>query len=399
MLKSDRWTLSGPFAGSPSRERLFAKAFSEFIGVPYCTPTTSGTSAITLALLALGIGPGYQVILPGLTWVACASAVVCVGAEPVLADITEHNLAISPDGVEAAITDRTKAVLVVHPYCRLADIESLRKICDRHGLYLIEDCSQAHGAKYKGQRVGSFGDISCFSMQQSKVLTAGEGGAALTHDRALWRRMEQLRCDGRTYSATSTAGRLELTEVGDVLGQNACMNEFQAAILLDRLPWLDSENEERRNTARDLYLLLGNVEGITPLLQNEECEYTYYNMVLHIDRSRFDNASIDLIAFNLAHELQAQVSPVYRPMHRHRLYTPLSTSRIPWTAENRERFDPAKFTLPVADYARSAYLTLPHHLLLDGPRGANDIAAAFSKLHALRSELASQTFHDDSGAF
>lgn len=398
VLSSRRWTVSGPYEGRPSREQDFGDAFARHVGVRYCTPTTSGTSALTLALLAVGAGPGCEVIVPGLTWVACASSVVCVGAEPYLADIDEHNLAISPEAIEAAISERTRAVMVVHPYCRVAEVERIRMICDRHGLALIEDCSQAHGAMIGDGRIGSFGEVSCFSMQQSKVLTAGEGGAALTDDPTLWRRMEQLRCDGRMFSQAPSVGRLELREVGEVLGQNACMTEFQAAILIDRLRHLDTENDVRRATAQALYTRLCSLPGVSSLPQAYGCKYTYYNLVLKIDAQVFSASSADIVAACLSRELNAQISPVYNPMNRHRLYNPVRSSRVVDPVV-LARVNPDRFNLPVAEFVRQTHITIPHPLLLDGERAADDIFTALEKLMCCRDQVATITIEDDGAAF
>src|SRR5262249_33720522 len=149
-------------------------------------------------------------------------------------DIEHDSLAMSSSAAKAAITDQTRAIMLVHPFCTVAAIEEFVALSRTTGIPLIEDCSQAHGAAWKGQRVGTFGDVGCFSMQQSKVLTCGEGGAAITRRQDLHERMEQLRADSRMYStATPRDGRLELMEVGQVQGRNLALSEFQCALLLD----------------------------------------------------------------------------------------------------------------------------------------------------------------------
>lgn len=180
VLESSRWTVSGASDGRVCFERRFAQAFADFNEIRFCTPTASGTTALTIALQALGVGRGDEVIVPGQTWVACASAVVNIGAVPVLADIDAATLAISPQRVAESISDRTAAILIVHPFNSIADLDAFTSLSRRTGIPLIEDCAQAHGARWRESRVGTFGDIGCFSMQQSKLLTAGEGGAAIT---------------------------------------------------------------------------------------------------------------------------------------------------------------------------------------------------------------------------
>lgn len=388
VLRSGRWAISGAYTGRKCYERQFAEAFAAYNGTRYCVPTTSGTASLTLALLGLGIGPGREVLVPGLTWVACASAVFSVGAVPVLVDIEPETLAMSPDSARAAITDRTAAIMIVHPFCRLADVDRFVALAAEFDLPLIEDCSQAHGATWRGRRVGTFGRVGCFSMQQSKVLTSGEGGAAITDDPELYARMEQLRSDGRLFGTTPRRGRLELLEVGDVQGQNMCLSEFQAAVLLDRLAHLDAENELRAERAAYLERLLGAVEGVRLLPRNQHAtSYTYYNLLLEIDTARFADNSIDAIGRALGEELNVLAHPIYQPLNTHPLYNPLSSPRAPRDPALRAALTPARFDLPQAERARRRCLTLPHPVLLDDARGMHDIVAALKKIQDNASDL------------
>lgn len=389
VLHSGRWALSGAYAGETCFERRFAAAFAEYHGVPYCTPTTSGSASLTLAMLALNVGPGDEVLVPALTWVACASSVLAIGAVPVPVDIDEENLAMSPAAAKAAITDRTRAIMLVHPFCTVAAIESFVELSRTAKIPLIEDCSQAHGAAWKQQRVGTFGDVGCFSMQQSKVLTSGEGGACITRSRELSERIEQLRSDGRLFStATPRTGRLELSEVGAVQGRNLCLSEFQAALLLDRLQHLDSENEYRAARALTLGRLLQDVRGVTPLSAPADLtSRTYYNIVFRIDRDQFAGHTIDTIARALADELNTNVNPVYRPMNRHPLYQPLKAPRGDLSEPEWQRRDISRFATPVAEKVRANYLTLTHPVLLEDDASMEDISRAFAKVRTLAPEL------------
>src|SRR5262249_20614829 len=211
---SGRWAVSGAFVGTEPFERRFLRAFAGYQGVPYAVPTTNGSAALTIAMEALGIGPGAEVIVPGLTWVACASAVAALGAVPVIVDVDPKTLSISARAAEAAITGRTRAMLVVHAYCSCADIDAFVALSARAGVPLIEDCSQAHGAEWDGRKLGTFGQLGVFSLQQTKVLTCGEGGVVTTSSAELHDRLQQLRADGRRYAAQQTAGQLDLEEAG-----------------------------------------------------------------------------------------------------------------------------------------------------------------------------------------
>jgi dTDP-4-amino-4,6-dideoxygalactose transaminase len=389
VLHSGRWTLSGAYAGETCQEQRFAAAYAEYHGVAYCTPTTSGTAALTLALLALDVGPGDEVLVPGLTWVACASAVLAIGALPILVDVEHHSLAMSPSAAKEAITDQTRAMLVVHPFCTVAAIDEFLALSHATGIPFIEDCAQAHGARWNGQRVGTFGDIGCFSMQQSKVLTCGEGGACITRSRELFERMEQLRCDGRMFSpAPSRVGRLELMEVGAVQGRNLALSEIQAAILLDRLPHLDAENEYRAERAETLRRQLDGMDGVALLSTSAEVtSRTYYNLVIRIDPAHFANQTVDLVARAMADELNTNVNPIYRPMNRHPLYRPLNSPRGDLSDHEWQRRDSSRFPTPTAERSRATCLTLTHPVLLDDDAGMEDIVRALAKVQALAPDL------------
>lgn len=176
-VNSGRWAISGPYRGCESFESKFSKAFSDYNGVPYCVLTSNGSSALVAALAALGVGPGDEVLVPGLTWVACATAPLRVGASPIFVDLTPGGLTMCP----IAAADRlrsgaVKAIILVHQSCALADLSAFAALAKAFGVALIEDCSQAHGAKWRGMPVGTVGKVGVFSMQQTKLLTCGEGG-------------------------------------------------------------------------------------------------------------------------------------------------------------------------------------------------------------------------------
>jgi L-glutamine:scyllo-inosose aminotransferase/L-glutamine:2-deoxy-scyllo-inosose/3-amino-2,3-dideoxy-scyllo-inosose aminotransferase len=385
VLDSGRWALSGAYRGRPARERRFAEAFAAFHGVPYCTPTSSGTGALTIALQAVGVHPGDEVLVPGLTWVACASAVANLGAVPILVDCEPDTLAMSVREAQAAITERTTAILLVHPFCTVADLDAFTGLAGRRGLALIEDCAQAHGARWRGRPVGTFGRAGCFSMQQSKLLTCGEGGAVICADPQLYDRLEQLRSDGRRFVEHPVPGRLELLEVGSVQGRNYCLSELHAAILLDALGRLPEENRRRARRAAELESLLADIPGVSTLpVDARVTERTYYNLVLRLDLDEFGGATVDAVSQALSAELGAMINPVYVPLNRHRLYQPMRLHR---PSGRETRLDPARFALPVAERARQTCLTLPQPLLLDDVAGMRDIADALDKVRRHRTDL------------
>lgn len=388
VLESTRWAISGPYDGRVSYERRFAKAFASFHEVPYCTPTSNGTGALTISLQALGVGRGDEVLVPGLTWVACASAVANLGAVPVLVDVDPDTLTIDPDAARAAWSPRTAAVMVVHPFCSIADLDALVALAEERGVPLVEDCAQAHGARWRGRPVGTFGATGCFSMQQSKLLTSGEGGAAITSDEALYERMEQYRSDGRLFADEAIDGRLELLEVATVQGRNLCLSEFQAAVLLDGLGRLAEENEVRADRARYLYSMLEEIEGVSTIPDDPRVTTrAYYNLVLRFEPRSFAGCAVDAIARALAAELDTMVNPVYVPLNRHRLLRPTLLPRGDMTDADVARLDTGRFELPNAERARQTCATLTHPVLLDERAGMEDIVEAICKVQRRAGDL------------
>jgi len=389
VLRSERWTISGPCTHDLPFERRFAEAFADFHGVPYCVPTVNGSSALVIALEALGIGPGQEVLVPGLTWVACASAVTRIGAVPVLVDVDPQTLCISAEAAKRAITPSTSAIMLVHLYCMLADIDQFLELSTSAGIPLIEDCSHAHGATWRGCKVGTFGTIGVFSMQQTKVLTSGEGGATITSDPELYDRLQQLRADGRRYSAERIPGAPELALVGDVQGHNYCLSELHAAVLLNRLPFLEHENETRRKNATLLTRRLRPLEGIQPLHEtSSEIRPALYRYCIRFDLSSLGGASIENVAAALSAELGISVSTIYDPLNQNRLFHPGRSTRNSGSEDRRRSHDPACFTLPVATAARREVITIPHNALLGGLAEIEDIGNAVEKVLLCRNDLA-----------
>lgn len=379
VLHSGRWSLSGTSNGKKLYELRFAEAFAEYNGVAYCTPTVNGSTALTIAMRALGIGHGDEVLVPGLTWVACPASVIECGAMPILVDLDPDTLCMSADMARRMITERTKAMMIVHFNCALADLDAFVALSEETGIPLIEDCSQAHGAMWKGRRVGSFGKIGAFSLHNSKVLTAGEGGAAITDDAVLHEKMQQLRANGRRYRASPRPGRVELEWASDVLGWNGCLSEFQAAILLDRLGHLDQENEKREMNAGYLHKRMADIGDVRPLLRHPNVDrLTYFRFCMKFDLNRFGGAKIGQLRAALEAELDVPVLLAGGPLNESPLYDPLKALQLP--KADRQRLSAMRFELPVAGEARHHWLALPHNVLMGPEKDIDDIADAVSKL-------------------
>lgn len=232
----------------------FETEFSEFIGIKHGLAVSNGTVALHLALLALGIGQGDEVIVPDLTFAATINSVLYVGATPVIVDVEEDSWCIDPNEIEKAITPKTKAIIPVHLYGQAADMDRIMEIAKKHNLYVIEDAAEAHGAEYKGKKVGSFGHINCFSFFGNKVITTGEGGMCLTNDDELLEKMKIYKNHG--MSVTKKYWH-------DVVGYNFRMTNLQAAVgvaQLERIDKILNDKQEIENNYKNILAGVSQIE-------------------------------------------------------------------------------------------------------------------------------------------
>jgi dTDP-4-amino-4,6-dideoxygalactose transaminase len=235
---AERVLASAHFVLGTEVER-FEQEFAAFCGTRHAVSVSTGTAALHLALLAADIGPGDEVVTTTSTFVASVAAILYTGATPVLVDIDPERLTLDPAAVAAAITPRTRAILPVHLHGSMADMDGIQAIARRHGLAIIEDACQAHGAEHDGRRAGSIGDLGCFSFYPGKNLGAcGEGGAVVTNDAALAAKVRKLRDWGQ-----------EARYVHVLKGYNYRLDALQAAFLSVKLPYLEEWTEARRRHA------------------------------------------------------------------------------------------------------------------------------------------------------
>ena len=220
---SGKWGMLGKY------EKLLMEEFAAFQDARYSVWMVNGTTTLECALLALGVGPGDEVIVPGVTWIATAEAAIYVGATPVIVDIDPETLCMAPDKFEEAITPRTKAVIPVHLYSAMADMDRINAIAQRHGIHVVEDCAHAHGAKQHGKGAGSHGDYGSFSFQLSKLMTGGEGGCLTTNDEHLADLAFRL-----SHIGNSKLFPKEPLQMGLKCHQYR-FTEFQAAVIYDQL--------------------------------------------------------------------------------------------------------------------------------------------------------------------
>lgn len=247
----------------------FEEEFASYCGTKHCVAVNSGTSALHLALLAAGIGPGDEVITVPNTFIATVAAICYAGARPVFVDIDPRTFNIDPKRIEGAISRHTKAIIPVHLYGQPAEMDLIAGIAQKHGVLVIDDAAQAHGANYKGRRVGSMADMACFSFYPAKNLGAyGEGGAVTTNDSGFDRTIRMLRDWGQ-----------ERKHNYELLGYNYRMDGIQGAILRVKLRHLDGWIEARRRHASRYDVLLANVDVQTPTV-NEYGEHVYHLYVI-----------------------------------------------------------------------------------------------------------------------
>lgn len=249
-----------------TEDEKFEKAFAEYCNSKYCVGVGNGLDALFLALKALGVGPGDEVIVPSNTYIATALAVTYVGATPVFVEPDIRTFNIDPDRIEEAITENTKGIMAVHLYGLPCDMDPILIIAKKYNLFIIEDCAQAHGATYKGKVIGSFGDVSGFSFYPGKNLGAlGDAGAIVTNNEKLAKKIHALGNYGSDYKYHHI-----------YKGNNSRLDELQAAFLAEKLTYLDKVNEDRRKTAKKYLEGINNPEVHLPYVPE------YANPVWHI---------------------------------------------------------------------------------------------------------------------
>jgi dTDP-4-amino-4,6-dideoxygalactose transaminase len=303
----------------------FESTFAEFCGARHAVATSSGTSALHVALLAHGVGPGDEVITSPFTFIASANSILFCGARPVFVDIEADTFNLDPDKIEAAITPRTKAILPVHLYGNPADMRSIEEIADRQRLEVIEDAAQAHGASISGEVVGGK-NTTCFSFYPTKNMTSGEGGMVTTNNDGIADHLRLLRAHGAPARYHHT-----------VLGYNFRMTDIQAAIGLAQLAKLSKWNEQRRSNAAHLTSLLKQ-HVVTPT-SRRDAAHVYHQYTIRVPNGRRD--FVERLAQRGIGTGVHYSCPVYRqPFYRELGYTEM---------------------LPVSERACAEVLSLPVH--------------------------------------
>ncbi len=360
VLDSGHW---GSITGD--KVERFETEFATFQGAEHAVCTPSGTLALEAALEALGVGAGGEVITSAWTFIATASAILTMGARPVFVDIDPTTNTIDPACIEAAITPRTKAIVPVHIGGLPSDMDGVMDVARRAGLPVLEDACQAWGARWNGQGVGTIGDLGCFSFQESKNITGGEGGAVVTNDATLHGRVWSIHNAGRT---PESVGMFDYAMVG----RNLRMTEWQAAILLAQLERLPEQMDRRDRAAARLTEALAEIPGLTPLRIDERvnrCAWHLYQLTY--DPAAFGDR--DRAAFLAA--LKAEGVPASAGY--------IALPRIEAVQRAiRDRFgaDAAERPIPHADAAGETTVWLPQTLLLADDETLDQVIAAFRKI-------------------
>ncbi len=366
VIESGNW---GGFPSPNQRAAQFAEAFASYQTARFGICTSSGTTALEVALKAAGVKPGDEVIIPALTFVATPAAALYMGAVPVFADIDPDTWCLDPDQAERAATDRTRAIVPVHLGSRMADMDRIMDLAAERGLRVIEDCAHMHGAFWRDKGAGSIGDLGCFSFQNTKLMTAGEGGIVLTSDEELDRR-----CHSYVDCGRLRPGDRPATSQG-VFGWNYRMTEFQAAVLSVQLERLPEQIRVREENKRHLADRLSEIEGVDTLKQDERVTVpSGYGVYL---RYRSDLCG-GVVRDRFVAALRAEGIPChgafYEPVYKDALFA--------WR-DTAVRVDYSKVRCRVAERAaHEESVWLSHELFLGSREDVDDIAGAIEKVTA-----------------
>ncbi len=375
VITSGRWG-GYPYPGPQTAE--FARRFAEMQGGGYAVPMANGTITMEVALRAMNIGWGDEVIVPAYTFQATAAAVMSAGAIPVIVDVDHQTYCIDPKSIRAAITSRTKAILPVHLGAEMADMDAIMEIAKAHDLVVIEDCAHAHGAKWRGMGAGTMGHFGSFSLQSSKTLTTGEGGVLLCRTPELATRAASLIDCGRAHDAD---GKLV------TMGANYRMTELQAALGIIGLERFPEQAKQRERSAAYMDEALSEVAGVRILKRDpRHTTRSFYQYVFAIDPKVF-KVKHDVVCYALEKEgIPCEVG--YEAMHHYELFQP-KLARLPVPSAFPQFFEFDKMSFPVAEQAcEEEAVWLDESVFRAGQKGVDDVIRALKKILANTGELA-----------
>jgi 3-amino-5-hydroxybenzoate synthase len=355
-----------------SEVTAFEREFASFVGAPAGLAVTNGTHALELALELKGVGPGDEVIVPAFTFISTSNAVQRLGAVPVPADIDRETYCLDPATLDAAYSERTKAVIPVHLAGQVADMNAIGEWAERRGVAVVQDAAHAHGATWQGKRLGELGTVACYSFQNGKLMTAGEGGAITLADAA----------DYDDAFARHSCGR----PIGDrdyrhrTPSSNFRMTEFSGAVLRAQLTRLADQNARRGAQWKQLFAGLAEIGGVTPQGSDDRCEINpHYMAMFTVDAevlpARVRARVVDAL---LAEGIPAFVN--YPPVYRTEAFATGPTGSLPTAEELAER-------CPNSEFVGSQGIWLHHRVLLGGEQEVADVVAAVGKVVSAAASL------------
>jgi dTDP-4-amino-4,6-dideoxygalactose transaminase len=356
---------SGVWGGYSPAVKVFESAFAEAHDCHYGISLANGTLSLEAALLACDVGPGDEVIVPPITFAATATAVLRVGAVPVFSDIEGTFFNLDPRLIEEAITPRTKAIIPVHFAGHPANMDELLRISQECGLILIEDCAHAHGAAWKGRKVGSFGSFGSFSFQQSKNMTAGEGGILVTNDASLAEKAWSIGNQGRLPTGAWYQH--------DFLGSNFRLTGFQAAVLNAQFARLPSQLVRRKENAERLSSALAKTGFfVPPQIAPEAQPHAFHLFVVRAGLRGSEGISKSVLMRAIAAEGVPGISAYPQPVYRNNVFASLPLRKLP---------------CPVAEAMCQECFWFSHEVLLADSSAVEDVIRVFEKVSRNRQDL------------
>jgi L-glutamine:2-deoxy-scyllo-inosose/3-amino-2,3-dideoxy-scyllo-inosose aminotransferase len=364
--------------GVKSIASKFQHDWASFNNSRFCALLTNGTHTLQIALEALDIGFGDEVIVPGLTWQATASAVCDVNAIPILVDVDPTTLCIDVKKIEQAITSRTRAIIPVHLYNRMADMDKICQIAKKHNIFIIEDCAHTHGSKWNDSGAGTLGDFGSYSFQSSKLMNCGEGGALLMQDEDLYWKVVSQRSCGREYESGIK-----------IHSGNYRITSFQAAILLGQLAALRKNASIIDKCGHALDKAIDNSPGVSSLRKNKlitrQCGYAFAFLY---NKEAFDGINCADFRNALSAELGITFTTTYTPLSHSEVYYPNTKKRHKLSKSYLNKIIPSRWNLPVAEdlWQNKAVIT-PWNIFGCSRQDTKLLIDAIEKIYQNRFEL------------
>ncbi len=366
----------------------FEARFTKYIGVKYGACLSNGTSCLQSALFGVGVGPGDEVIVPSFTFWASAAPIIAANGVPVFCEVDPDTHCIDPADVEKRITPKTKAIMVVHVWGTPCDMDAIMAIAKKHDLRVIEDCSHAHGAMYKGKKVGSIGDVGCFSMQGSKILVAGEGGILVTNNKDYYERAIALGCYERLGALDDSSVYKQYSLTG--MGHKFRCHPVGIAIANVEFDDLDRRNKIRNDNALYLEKQISDIDFIALQKTYDDCEKEFSYHYARYDHEKFGGIRLVTLLKALAAEGVICGLCGYGHLHEAKLFTDGDVHgkgcpvKCPYAAENRTS---AGLSLPITEYLADAAFMLAPRFEKPCKDLLDQYAAAYHKVAANLDEL------------